>query len=55
VADAEIIAAFDACFDRLTVDREAAAATALFTGDDDILAVPDDLTPSPTSVGAVLA
>jgi uncharacterized protein (TIGR02246 family) len=41
--DTEIIAAFDAFFDRLNVDRDAAAATALFAGDDDIWMSGSDL------------
>ena len=34
--DTEILAAFDAFFDRLRVDRDATAATALFADDADI-------------------
>jgi uncharacterized protein (TIGR02246 family) len=34
--DTEILAVFDAFFDRLTVDRDAAAASALFAEDDDV-------------------
>ena len=39
----EILAAFDAFFDRLTVDRDAAAATALFADEDDIWMSGSDL------------
>jgi uncharacterized protein (TIGR02246 family) len=39
----EILAAFDAFFDRLTIDRDAAAATALFADDDDIWMSGSDL------------
>ena len=41
--DTEILAAFDAFFERLTVDRDAAAATALFADDDDIWMSGSDL------------
>jgi ketosteroid isomerase-like protein len=43
MSDTEILAAFDAFFDRLTVDRDAAAATALFADDDDIWMSGSDL------------
>src|ERR1700742_1678984 len=43
VPDTEILAAFAAFFDRLTVDRNAAAATALFADDDDIWMSGSDL------------
>ncbi len=39
----EILASFDAFFERLTVDRDAAAATALFSDDDDIWMSGSDL------------
>ena len=41
--DTEILAAFDAFFERLTVDRDAAAATALFANDNDIWMSGSDL------------
>jgi ketosteroid isomerase-like protein len=43
VPDSEIIAAFDGFFERLTVDRDAAAATALFVDDDDVWMSGSDL------------
>src|SRR4051794_6863646 len=43
VPDTEILAAFDAFFERLTVDRDPAAATALFADDDDIWMSGSDL------------
>ena len=43
VPDTEILAAFDAFFDRLCVQRDAAAATALFANDDDIWMSGSDL------------
>jgi uncharacterized protein (TIGR02246 family) len=39
----EILAAFDAFFERLTVDRDAAGASALFADDDDIWMSGSDL------------
>jgi uncharacterized protein (TIGR02246 family) len=43
VSDNEILATFDAFFERLTADRDAAAATALFADDDDIWMSGSDL------------
>ncbi len=43
MAHTEILAAFGAFFDRLTVDRDAAAATALFADDADIWMSGSDL------------
>jgi ketosteroid isomerase-like protein len=43
VSETEILAAFDALFEQLTVDRDAAAATALFAGDKDIWMSGSDL------------
>ena len=39
----DVLSAFDAFFDRLTVDRDASAATALFADDDDIWMSGSDL------------
>jgi ketosteroid isomerase-like protein len=43
VSETEILAAFDALFERLTVDRDAAAATALFANDQDVWMSGSDL------------